>query len=80
MFSILEPQGLIHFSTTIHEKPSEEFREKEDYEIKVKRFRKWWTLDELNDFLKELPDTEVVHQYTVHDPLGKEGVNTIVSR
>jgi SAM-dependent methyltransferase len=78
MFTMLEPEGLIHFSTTIHDKPSEEFREKIDYETKVRRFRKWWTLEELNGFLKEIPNIEVLHQYIVSDPLEKQWVNTIV--
>ncbi len=80
IYSVVEPQGLIHFSTTIHPESSEGWEEKKDYQQKVERFRKRWTLDELNDFLKKLPDTNIVHQYQVRDPMGKEWVNTIISR
>lgn len=79
MYSVVEPQGLIHFSTTLHSESSEGWEEKKDYNQNVKRFRKRWTLDELCDFLKKLPDTNIVHQYTIYDPVGKGWVNTIIS-
>ena len=78
MFSLLNSKGLIHFSTTIHAEPWEGWEEKHDYEVKVKRFRKHWNLQELNDFLESI-GVNVIHQYTIHDPLGKNWVNTIIS-
>ncbi len=78
MYSILENNGLIHFSTTIHSKPSEGLEEKKDYKEKVKRFRKRWALNELNEFLETLESVNLIHQYLVKDPMGKNWVNTIV--
>ena len=40
MFTLIENNGFLHFSTTIHNTSSEGFEEKEDYNVKVKRFRK----------------------------------------
>ena len=77
-YSITEPSGLIHFSTTIHNKPSEGWEEKSDYQDKVKRFRKRWTLNELNDFIEYQPCFSLVHQYTIKDPFKKKWINTII--
>ena len=78
MYKILEPKGLIHFSTTIHNIASEGFEEKEDYSRKSIRFRKRWTLEELNNFL-ENENINIIHQYLIKDPLGKNWVNTITN-
>jgi SAM-dependent methyltransferase len=80
MHSLLEPEGLIHFSTTVHEIPSEGFEEKTDYRASVKRYRKRWTLIELNEFIEGLTFLENIHQYQIVDPKGKTWVNTIAGR
>lgn len=80
MLSLLEPEGLIHFSTTVHEKGLEGLEEKKDYQAKVKRYRKRWELPELNSFLKEIPGTELLLQYQIIGPLGKHWVNTVLGQ
>lgn len=78
-FSLVERGGLVHFSTTVHDTPWEGYEEKTDYRIRVRRYRKRWTLAETAEFLT-CHQVQVHLQYEVTDPYEKRWVNFIVSR
>ena len=78
-FALLVEGGLMHFSTTIHSIPSDGYEEKMDYDCQVCRYRKRWTLVELNAFLVE-HNLGVHLQYQIEDTYGKQWCNTVVSK
>ena len=49
--SLLKPGGVVHLTTSKEVESTEGYVEKHDYTNKVKRFRKYWTYEELRDFV-----------------------------
>lgn len=58
---LLVSDGLLFLATTIHPKPEEGYFEKEDYEAKLKRFRKKWTEKELIETLRKM-GFKIIHK------------------
>ena len=53
-YEILHPEGIFFIGTTVSDKNSEGWEEKEDYSKKHKRYRKHWKEDELKEALQKV--------------------------
>lgn len=75
--TILNPGGIVLFSSTESNKSKEGWYIKDDYNKKVKRFRKFWTEEELRKTLIE-EDFQIIGFKKLTDPYGKIWMDFIV--
>lgn len=78
--SLLSDKGIAFIGTTVHDKPSEGFFEKEDYELKLKRYRKKWTEKELTDAVKSCDFNIISTQKNSEEDLKKIWIGLILER
>lgn len=76
---IMKPGGLIFSGTTKSDMPSEGFETKHDYQTPVKRYRKRWTRDELEEVFTSR-NLEIVSYDEKTDEFGKIWMDHIVRK
>lgn len=77
--SITKPGGLLFTGTTKSESPSEGFEIKRDYKTPVKRYRKRWTQQELDEVFSSR-NLEIAHYAEKTDEFGKIWMDYIVRK
>ena len=77
--SHLKDDGVIHITTTKSKKSREGWAEKKDYFGKYKRFRKFWTKEEMEKFL-QTAGFSIVDYYEIEDPFNKIHMNFTVRK
>ncbi len=68
IYSLLKKGGVAHVTTSKSQRSSEGWVEKSDYRGHLKRFRKFWTKEELHAALEEV-GLNIVDYYEIDDPL-----------
>jgi 2-polyprenyl-3-methyl-5-hydroxy-6-metoxy-1,4-benzoquinol methylase len=80
IFDLLEEKGCAFLTTTIHDKAEEAFFEKEDYDKKMKRFRKKWLENELLEEITKVGFKIYDAKYNIEDDKKKKWIGIVLTK
>jgi len=80
IFDLIVENGIAFVATTVHKKPEEGFFEKSDYNVKLKRFRKKWTENELLEEVTKAGFRLVDKSYNIEKDNGKKWMNLLLAK
>lgn len=79
MHEVLKPGGVMYIGTSKSDIASEGWEEKHDYKKPLKRFRKHWTQDEIENSFTDA-GFKILEKYIIEDPYKKVWMDFIVQK